>query len=175
MAHTIAQLERDIEALLSTLSDPEPFLNELGQRLRESFKYGFREQKDPNNNPWKPSQRALDQGGQTLVDTARLRNSIGFAVSKQSATHQTLQEGTNVIYAAVHNEGLDGIVRIKAHTRRIAMAFGKPIKPKTIQVKAHDRKANNEKREFIGFGQRQIHPMKKALNYWAGEAVRDFK
>ena len=49
---------------------------------------------------WKPSQRAIKQGGKTLQDTGRLAASI---VSSYMATRATV--GTNVVYAAIQQFG----------------------------------------------------------------------
>lgn len=166
---TLEELRLDISLLMQKLSDSEPFLNELGQRLVESFKYGFRESKGPNNDAWKT---LTHRDGKPLIDTGRLRRSIGFKLSNDN---KSLSVGTNVIYARIHNEGLDQDVQVKPHSRRITMAFGKLLEsPKSVDVKAHTRHVKMPQREFLGFGLRQRHPMGKALNFWANKAVREF-
>lgn len=65
-----------------------------------STKSRFAEQRGPDGRRWIPSERALRTGGQTLVDTARLRNSI---TAESDAAHAAW--GTNVVYAAVHQYG----------------------------------------------------------------------
>lgn len=65
-----------------------------------STKLRFQDQKDPQGRPWIPSDRVLTRGGKTLVDTARLRNSI---TGKSDAAQA--EWGTNVVYAATHQYG----------------------------------------------------------------------
>ncbi len=64
---------------------------------------------------WKPSQRALREGGQTLIKTGRLKNSITGRVRGA-----TVLVGTNVRYGAAHQLGVNRTViqRVRAHPRR---------------------------------------------------------
>lgn len=74
--------------------------NVAAEAAREELARSFAEGVDPWDRPWKPSMRAVLEGGQTLSDTGRLRRSFthrawpdGFAI------------GTNVLYAATHQYG----------------------------------------------------------------------
>ena len=82
------------------LADPALMLDEIGGRLEASTRQRFEVGVGPDDVPWKPSLRAQEHGGQTLVDTARLRNSITHVVNGSE-----LLVGTNVIYAAIHQFG----------------------------------------------------------------------
>jgi phage gpG-like protein len=78
----------------------------------------------------------------------------------------TVTIGTDVPYAKAHNEGFRGIVNVKAHNRnrytKTKLGTGKFTKKgtermKTVQhigstgqVKAHTRKVNIKKRQFMG-------------------------
>ena len=64
----------------------------------------------PNGAAWPKSRRAAQEGGQTLVDSARLRNSMTFEPAPASVT-----VGSNVIYAAIHQFG--GTIRAKSGGR----------------------------------------------------------
>lgn len=73
----------------------------LAEQTRSTVEMRFRQGKDPVGNKWQPSKRVREEGGQTLVRTTDLKNSIqskvlpeGFAV------------GTNVKYAATHQFGV---------------------------------------------------------------------
>lgn len=82
-----------------------PFLKEIGKSLEASTKLRFNEGEDPQGQDWKPSQRVIKQGrGRTLVETGRLQKSISY-VSDESEVNI----GTDVPYAEIHQEGLDGI------------------------------------------------------------------
>jgi len=81
-------------------ADPAGQLNLIGAALEDSTLERFETNIAPDGTPWKPSERATAQNGQTLVDTSRLRDSIGYEV-----TGNELTLGTNVIYAAIHQGG----------------------------------------------------------------------
>lgn len=87
-------------------------------------------------------------GGKTLMDTRRLAGSIGSVASSKS-----VEVGTNVIYAARHNQGMSGEEKVARHHRIMSSVFGvKLAQPKTVDVKAFTRKANTPKRQFLGVG-----------------------
>lgn len=52
-------------------------------------------------------------------------------------------------YAAAHEYGFHGSVEVKEHERRISMAFGKPITPRTITVGAHPMRMNLPERSYL--------------------------
>lgn len=52
---------------------------------------------------WRPSWRAKEDKGQTLIDTGRLVSSITYVASPQG-----VQVGTNVSYGRKHHYGLEG-------------------------------------------------------------------
>lgn len=78
----------------------------IGGALRDNVLDRFEHGRGPDGTPWKKSERATRQSGQTLVDTARLRDSITYAASSRDVT-----VGSNVIYAAIHQFG--GTIRAK--------------------------------------------------------------
>jgi len=80
--------------------NPSADLNQIGAALEDSTLERFETNIAPDGTPWLPSERALAQNGRTLVDTGRLRDSIGYEV-----TGDELSIGTNVIYAAIHQGG----------------------------------------------------------------------
>ena len=86
---------------------------EIAEMLRTSIDYNFRvggrfgkEKYGGGTEKWKISYRAKEQGGQTLVDTRRLANSISYKISGDR-----IQFGTNVKYAAIHQYG--GTIKAK--------------------------------------------------------------
>ena len=97
------RLEGDIRGLLRKTRalaelDKKKLNAALGQGVRASTLDRFKTGKGPDGRRWPPSQRAIAEGGKTLVDSAQLRNSIqvksdytGFAVgtnAKHASTHQ---------------------------------------------------------------------------------------
>ena len=77
-------------------------LSVLGDTVIAQTQLRFIDQTAPDGTPWKPSVRAREQGGQTLLDKGTLRNSV----SKQ-VTGDAVEIGTNVLYANAMQFGLD--------------------------------------------------------------------
>lgn len=120
----------------------------LENSVRRNFREGGRPEKWPRSNRADRDAGYGNDSGQTLVDTARLMNSIIGEGDKLS-----VKVGTNVDYAAAHNFGIDKEItqQVRDHVRRITQAFGKPIELTSVQVKAHSRKVhmNLPQREFM--------------------------
>ncbi len=106
----------------------------------------FRKQGRPQK--WKPSQRALKQGGKTLSDTNILRNSI--AVKMQN---NVITAGTPVIYGRIHQFGgrINKTVNVKEHERKITQAYGRRIRQRIVNVASHRRHMDTviEERPFL--------------------------
>lgn len=73
---------------------------EIGEFILESTKDRFKDEKGSDGKTWKPSYRAKSSGGKTLTDNATLKNSLHY-----KATSKKVDVGTNIIYAAVHQQG----------------------------------------------------------------------
>ena len=73
---------------------------EVGEHIVESTKDRFKDEKGPDGKKWEPSHRAKTTGGKTLTDNATLKNSLTY-----KATSSKVDAGTNMIYAAVHQDG----------------------------------------------------------------------
>lgn len=87
--------------------------------------------------------------GQVLkVRTGRLRRSIGTDVSQANNQVEGVVS-TPVEYAPPHEYGFKGSVDVKAHLREIKQAFGRPIPPKQVEVKAHTVMMNLPERSFL--------------------------
>ncbi len=84
-----------LERLNDRLEDKTQPMAEIGEVLVSSIRWNFREQRSPSGEKWKPSRRAQREGGQTLIDTGRLQNSIDA-----QAYPDRVEVGTNVPYAA---------------------------------------------------------------------------
>ncbi len=114
-----------------------PFLKDCGLVLIRSIAKNFKAGGRPVR--WKKSIRAINADGQTLVKTARLKNSITSRVDGN-----TLTLGTNVKYGRIHQLGgkIEKNVTVKKHWRIMTRAFGKPIPARSVQVRGHDRKMN---------------------------------
>lgn len=66
--------------------------------------------------------------GQVLrTPTGTLRRSVSYALMIADKG-LTAQVGTNLVYAAIHEYGFDGMESVRAHQRRVTQAFGHPLK-----------------------------------------------
>ena len=148
LKYTIKDLEAKtaLKGLSGRLSNPQPALKECGLVLLRSISKNFKQGGRPDK--WQKSARAKKEGGKTLVDTARLKNSITMKVEPKKLT-----VGSNVIYAAIHDLGgnISKNVLISEHRRHITQAFGKPISGRKVLVRAHQRRMNLDmpQREFL--------------------------
>ena len=95
-----AQVKGAFARLFEFTDDLTPVMRSIGAQLRQHVDERFEDARGPGRLPWTPSRRAREQGGQTLTDTARLRQSMTFRADKAS-----VEVGTNVAYAATHQFG----------------------------------------------------------------------
>ena len=97
--------DKDVTGLMRNLAqlDRRGFngaLKSIGEAVKSMSVESFEKGESPAGDEWKESARAEEEGGQTLVDNAILKNSIGVEVSDDET-----EVGTNVIYAAIHQKG----------------------------------------------------------------------
>lgn len=111
---------RDVLAQLrAAATDLTPAMEDIGAQLRqhvdERFEGGFGPAGGigPFQVPWKKSQRAIEQSGQTLVRSGRLRQSITYRADADG-----VEVGTNVEYAAPHQFGAE--IQQGEYTRKVA-------------------------------------------------------
>ena len=126
----------------------------IGTECVNFFKQSFRNQgwTDTVFSPWaKRSPKAKRNAGRgILMDSGVLRNSIRISeISQNSVTI-----GTDVPYAEIHNEGFDGMVTVKAHSRtsksqNFNSKLFKSMK-KIAMVKEHPKQMRMPKRKFMG-------------------------
>jgi len=141
LKYTVKDLEvkTELKGLEKRLSRPEQALKECGLVLLRSISKNFKAGGRPDR--WESSKRVQKSGGQTLVKTARLKNSITMRV-----LNKVLTVGTNVKYAAIHQLGgrIRENVTVKKHWRYMDKAFGKSIPARHVMVKMHTRKMDFE-------------------------------
>jgi phage virion morphogenesis protein len=106
--------DREVRAALGRLvragEDMSEAMDAIGSGLEANVIDRFETGRGPGGRPWKPSIRARLAGGQTLVDSGRLRGSITYRAGPRH-----VEVGTNVLYAAIHQFG--GTIRAKAGGR----------------------------------------------------------
>lgn len=142
MKFTVTLQDREVQQALQGLidrgTDLRPAYRAIGQALKSRVLLTFRSGADPYGTPWKPLKV---RQGQPLRDTGRLMRSTTFR-----ALQEALYIGAATEYAATHQFGVSGPVRIpahqvqvKAHTKTQAQAWGQPIPPRKVKVRAHTK------------------------------------
>lgn len=149
-------LQQRLQAALTRL--PTVLGNEGVNWIKDNFR---KRQGWPGNGfeAWKPrkANARRNAGRGILIDSGRLSRSPRII----STAPLLVNIGTDVPYAKAHNEGVDKVVSIGAHTRaKIGTVklstgqTGKYRKKRTItgttQVKAHQRRMRLPKRQFAG-------------------------
>ncbi|MGE4323986.1 MAG: phage virion morphogenesis protein [Sphingobium sp.] len=140
------EIETTLAGLIGKVDDMAPLMDMIGMVLEVDAQDNFIGEHSPAGVPWPKSQRAKDSGGKTLQDSRRLFLSLTHRSGPTFA-----EVGTNVVYARRHNQGWSGTEQVASHKRVMREVFGvKLAEPIIATVKAHSRKANTPKREFIG-------------------------
>ena len=87
-------------------------------------------------------------GAALNVRTGHLRRSIHSNVEiRGDKVRGTI--GTNVVYGRFWELGYKGPVEVREHWRTIRQAFGRPIDPTPVLVRAHTRHLDIEARPFL--------------------------
>lgn len=102
--------DRSVQAALRKLSksssELSPVMNQIGAILQDSIKDSFKQSRDPWGSAWAPlsavtaARRKGGKGGQPLLDTGRLRNSINYQANASSVV-----VGASAKYAGTHQFG----------------------------------------------------------------------
>nr|DAM85994.1 MAG TPA: tail morphogenesis protein [Caudoviricetes sp.] len=133
----IKELNKYLQSLSQEITEDAADI--VAETATAYYKGTFR-RKEFDGNPWALA-KVPKTTGSLLIDSGALVNSIRPAVVTSQKV--VISAGNNKVdYAQVHNEGFSGTVGVPAHTRK--------TKRKDVQVKAHTRKANIIKREFMG-------------------------
>lgn len=93
-------LDKALGRATGKLGNTQALMESVGDALVSGTMKRFDEKKDPKGKPWKPSRRALEDGGETLTNKGRLRDSIDYA-----ATSDKVMVGSNLAYARIHQKG----------------------------------------------------------------------
>lgn len=136
----------------------------LGNEAVNFFTNSFRLQGWLGNRlqPWRKRRSRIRAGRAILVKSGRLRRGIRIV----SISQGVVRIGNDVPYAKAHNEGYRGVVSVKAHSRgrytKTKVGTGtytprgkertKTVTTRTgqIAVKAHTRRINLPRRQFMG-------------------------
>jgi len=140
-------LTSGIQRALEAAVDFTPAMKSIAALMESGTRDRFDNAKSPKGESWAETLRSQKAGGRILVDSGALLQSISSAFDDNSAI-----AGTNLYYAALHQNGFSGKATVKSHERTIKKAFGKRLKtPVKSTVSAHSRTMNIVARPFLGF------------------------
>lgn len=116
--------------LADRLTDLEPAMAGIGMALEALVRDRFDSGHGPGGAAWQPSRRAIATGGTTLVKSGRLRRSITSRASPDS-----VEIGTDVIYAVIHQEG-GGIAPRRAERLLFTTFDGRTVAADRVDIPA---------------------------------------
>ena len=96
----LVEISSSIRALKQMGMNLRPLMEDLGGELERSSVLRFETNIAPDGTPWEPSQRALDTGTPTLVDSTYLRDSVHNEVEDAA-----VEIGSALVYARIHQDG----------------------------------------------------------------------
>lgn len=140
--------ETSLERLIGQLHSPEKMLARAARVTEQFVRQRFRDGKGPDGTPWQKSGRVKKHGGQTLIDTGALLNSIQSESDSKEA-----RIGSNLIYAKVHQKGWT-IKAKNAKALRFTLPDGKMVQVKSVTIPA---------RPFLGLNRRLIRAIQLAV------------
>jgi len=149
------QLMKKLQKLQNT--DTKGINKSIAESLRTSTGERFKEQKEPSGKKWKNSIRASEEGGVTLTNTARLKNSIKSVADKSGAA-----VGTNTIYAGTHQFGARRTIRAESARGLRFKVGGKWVTKKKVKI-------NIPARPFLGISKDDQEEIKGILE----DALKD--
>lgn len=100
-------------------TDMTPAMMEIASHLESTHRLRFETSTGPDGRKWKPSQRALEEGGKTLVLTTDLQTSVKADYGPTFAAVGPERSFGAAVYAAIHQFG--GVIRPKV---KKALSFG---------------------------------------------------
>ena len=166
------QLNVTLGEMMARAGNVGPAMQEIGEKQVSSFLENFRLGGRPDS--WKPSQRAIKHGGQTLMGSGRLMKSI----TPFQVDGPTLVFGSNLPYAAIHQYGFEGDETVRAHERRrfgraseerVSKKTGSIYKTSvrvvagTTQIRSFTRHMKMWARPFIVFQEQDVSDATKIL------------
>jgi phage gpG-like protein len=83
------------------------------------------------------------------IRSGHLNDSIHHTITRDDDQAIIATVGTDVVYAAIHEYGFDGIEEVTEYVRTITQAFGHAIAPREVTVNAHARHMVMPERSFL--------------------------
>jgi len=157
-------------SMASRAGNLQPALKNIGEYMMRATEGRFNAQKDPDGRPWTPLSSSTLLGkkhSKILTEAGRLRGSVNYRVGPGSVTLSSA-----LAYAAAHQYGFRGTVKVAAHMRRVksrdrSVFTRRGAYKKTASgvgfVRGHDRRMNIPARPFLGVGAADAEEIKRIL------------
>ena len=116
--------------LMMTAENKTRLFDEIGVSLTEAARLRFIDQAGPDGQPWVPSYRATNQGGETLRDKGVLMSSLTHVVLADGVEY-----GTNVPYAGPLHFGAE-IQAVNGPFLRFKIPGGGWVSKKSVTLPA---------------------------------------
>lgn len=152
MAKNIDDLIFKLQNIEHAAKDMRPVMKRIASNMAMKVRMRFKEQREPEGNPWVKSKRALKQNGFTLADTGRLKSSVTYTYDGAKAV-----AGTNVKYAPTMQFGARKGEYGKRRVEQKVRPFFRTRKGKRELVRDHARHrevetpwGNIPSRKFLG-------------------------
>lgn len=91
------EVQKALSSLAARVKDRRPLMRKIAGIMKDAVEENFEQEGRPR---WKPSKRAMKQGGKTLQDTGQMAASVSEEYDNDSA-----RVGTNKKYAAIQHFG----------------------------------------------------------------------
>ena len=114
--------------------DMTPAMKKISASMATKIRMCFKNEKDPEGNPWTKSHRATRDSGMSLADTGRLKGSINYKYTGTRAA-----AGTNVKYARVMHFGAKKGAFGSHNVTQIVSPFTRTRKGRQERVRRHTR------------------------------------
>lgn len=134
MAGNIDDLILKLKNLESKAKDMTPAMKKISASMATKIRMCFKNEKNPEGNPWAKSHRAKRDSGMSLADTGRLKVSINHKYTGTIAA-----AGTNVKYARVMHFGAKKGAFGSHNVTQTIKPFIRTRKGKQERVRSHTR------------------------------------
>ena len=141
-------LDKMVKGAITQMKRTQELAETIGEQMVSATIERFENEEGPDGQPWEKSQRAEEEGGQTLTDDGILKGSVHY-----EASPALVAWGSNDIRFAIHQFGGE-IKPKKAGGRLVFEAGGKTVFAKKVTMPA---------RESIGINEEDIEEARETI------------
>lgn len=134
----MTDFERELESIMDEVCEESASL--IARDATEFYQERF-EEKGWNNVAWEPAKNPPKRGS-LMLRSGNLVNSIQPAEVTPQRVVIKAGDNLKVTYAQVHNEGFEGDVNVKSHTRK--------IRGERKEIRPHIRHMRIPRRQYMG-------------------------